>query len=62
MLVLIQKSAPLPAGEDTLASERAASLISACSISTKMLFNLPYNDHLMGNLIMDISFYILIII
>ncbi|XP_017474122.1 PREDICTED: trafficking protein particle complex subunit 11 [Rhagoletis zephyria] len=47
-LVLLQKSSPLPPGEDLLASERAASLTTACSINIKMLFILPHTEHLMG--------------
>lgn len=47
-LVLLQKSPPLPPGEDMLASERAASLASACGINSKMLFVLPHTEHLMG--------------
>ncbi|XP_073840968.1 trafficking protein particle complex subunit 11 gry [Musca autumnalis] len=47
-LVLLQKSPPLPPGEDMLASERAASLTSACGINSKMLFILPHSEHLMG--------------
>ncbi|XP_033149774.1 trafficking protein particle complex subunit 11 [Drosophila busckii] len=47
-LVLLQKSAPLPPGEDMLAAERAASLTSACGITSKMLFILPHTEHLMG--------------
>ncbi|KAM7354828.1 trafficking protein particle complex subunit 11 gry [Cochliomyia hominivorax] len=47
-LVLLQKAAPLPPGEDMLASERAASLTSACNLNSKMLFVLPHTEHLMG--------------
>ncbi|XP_026845227.1 trafficking protein particle complex subunit 11 [Drosophila persimilis] len=47
-LVLLQKAAPLPPGEDLLAAERAASLTSACGITSKMLFILPHTEHLMG--------------
>ncbi|XP_065360151.1 trafficking protein particle complex subunit 11 [Calliphora vicina] len=47
-LVLLQKAAPLPPGEDMLASERAASLTSACGLNSKMLFVLPHTEHLMG--------------
>ncbi|XP_061402767.1 trafficking protein particle complex subunit 11-like [Musca vetustissima] len=47
-LVLLQKSPPLPPGEDMLASERAASLTTACGINSKMLFILPHSEHLMG--------------
>ena len=48
-LVLLQKAAPLPPGEDMLASERAASLTTACGLNSKMLFVLPHTEHLMGN-------------
>ncbi|KAH8379401.1 hypothetical protein KR009_004669 [Drosophila setifemur] len=47
-LVLLQKAAPLPPGEDLLAAERAASLTTACGITSKMLFILPHTEHLMG--------------
>ncbi|XP_060652772.1 trafficking protein particle complex subunit 11 [Drosophila nasuta] len=47
-LVLLQKAAPLPPGEDMLAAERAASLTTACGITSKMLFILPHTEHLMG--------------
>lgn len=47
-LVLLQKAAPLPPGEDLLAAERAASLTSACGITSKMLFILPHTEHLTG--------------
>ncbi|XP_030385750.1 trafficking protein particle complex subunit 11 [Scaptodrosophila lebanonensis] len=47
-LVLLQKAAPLPPGEDLLAAERAASLTAACGINSKMLFILPHTEHLMG--------------
>lgn len=47
-LVLLQQSPPLPPGEDMLASERAASLTTACGINSKMLFILPYSEHLLG--------------
>ncbi|EDV96352.1 trafficking protein particle complex subunit 11 [Drosophila grimshawi] len=47
-LVLLQKAAPLPPGEDMLAAERAASLTAACGITSKMLFILPHTEHLMG--------------
>lgn len=50
VIVLLQKSAPLPAGEDLLSVERAASLTTKCDISPKMLFVLPHNEHLMGSL------------
>ncbi|BFF96716.1 trafficking protein particle complex subunit 11 [Drosophila madeirensis] len=44
-LVLLQV---VPPGEDLLAAERAASLTSACGITSKMLFILPHTEHLMG--------------
>jgi hypothetical protein len=47
-MVLIQKNAPLPPGEDLIAAERAASLCSACELSAKSLFVLPLTDHLLG--------------
>ncbi|XP_052847820.1 trafficking protein particle complex subunit 11 [Drosophila gunungcola] len=47
-LVLLQKAAPLPPGEDLLAAERAASLTNACGITSKMLFILPHTEHLTG--------------
>ncbi|KAH8395202.1 hypothetical protein KR222_002354 [Zaprionus bogoriensis] len=47
-LVLLQKAAPLPPGEDMLAAERVASLTTACGITSKMLFILPHTEHLMG--------------
>uniref|UniRef100_A0A6P4EJA3 Trafficking protein particle complex subunit 11 n=1 Tax=Drosophila rhopaloa TaxID=1041015 RepID=A0A6P4EJA3_DRORH len=47
-LVLLQKAAPLPPGEDLLAAERAASLTNACGITSKMLFILPHTEHLSG--------------
>lgn len=47
-VVLIQKNAPLPPGEDVVAAERAASLCSACDLSAKHLYVLPQTDHLIG--------------
>ncbi|XP_075159390.1 trafficking protein particle complex subunit 11 gry [Haematobia irritans] len=47
-LVLLQESPPLPPGDDMLASERAASLTTACGINSKMLFILSHTEHLMG--------------
>lgn len=47
-VVLIQKNAPLPPGEDVIAAERAASLCSACDLSAKQLYVLPHTDHLIG--------------
>ncbi|BFZ15043.1 hypothetical protein BsWGS_18082 [Bradybaena similaris] len=47
-VVLIQKNAPLPPGEDLMAAERAVSLCSSCDISAKSLYVLPHTDHLIG--------------
>ena len=47
-VVLIQKNAPLPPGEDVVAAERAASLCSSCELSAKNLYVLPQTDHLIG--------------
>lgn len=49
-IVLLQKSSPNSAGElDSISNERTANLASVCDIHQKMIFVLPYNDHLMGN-------------
>ncbi|EDV21594.1 uncharacterized protein TRIADDRAFT_30200 [Trichoplax adhaerens] len=51
-VVLIQTAAPLPPGEDMVAAERAATLCTACELSSKSLFVLPHNpDHLYGYII-----------
>jgi len=50
-VVLIQKSPPMPPGEDMIAAERAAALCSACDLSAKSLFVLPHTDHLLGYII-----------
>ncbi|XP_053683190.1 trafficking protein particle complex subunit 11 [Sabethes cyaneus] len=50
-VVLIQKGAAIPHGDDLLASERASHLTSTCDINAKMLFVLPHNDHLMGHIL-----------
>nr|CAB3267220.1 trafficking protein particle complex subunit 11-like [Phallusia mammillata] len=50
-VVLIQKSTPLPPGEDMVAAERAAALCSACDLSSKSLFVLPHSDHLLGYIV-----------
>ncbi|CAG5129381.1 unnamed protein product, partial [Candidula unifasciata] len=47
-VVLIQKNAPLPPGEDLMAAEKAVSLCSSCDISAKSLYVLPHTDHLIG--------------
>lgn len=39
------------AGEDLVASERAAALCNACDLSGKSLFVLPHTDHLVGYII-----------
>lgn len=57
-VVLIQKNAPLPPGEDVVAAERAASLCSACDLSAKNLYVLPQTDHLIGYTIrLENAFY-----
>ena len=57
-VVLIQKSSPLPPGEDMVAAERAAALCSACNLSAKSLFVLPHTDHLIGYIIrLENAFY-----
>ncbi|XP_028400587.1 trafficking protein particle complex subunit 11-like [Dendronephthya gigantea] len=47
-VVLIQKNAPIPPGEDTQVSERVAALCSACDLSAKSLFVLPFTDHMVN--------------
>lgn len=47
-IVLLQKNATLTPGDDALSTERAANLASVCDINQKMIYILPYNDHLMG--------------
>lgn len=49
VIVLVQKDSPRQQGEDPLSAERAGNLSSVCDINQKMIFVLPYNDHLMGN-------------
>lgn len=49
-IVLLQKNPPHPPGEDVLAVERIASLANASEVSQKMIFVLPYADHMMGKL------------
>ncbi|XP_022802428.1 trafficking protein particle complex subunit 11-like [Stylophora pistillata] len=57
-VVLIQKNAPLPPGDDLQALERAATLCSACDLSAKSLFVLPHTDHLIGYTIsLENAFY-----
>ncbi|KAL5018539.1 hypothetical protein ScPMuIL_004261 [Solemya velum] len=57
-VVLIQKNAPLPPGEDVVAAERAASLCSACDLSAKHLYVLPHTGHLIGYTIrLENAFY-----
>ncbi|XP_071508821.1 trafficking protein particle complex subunit 11-like [Diadema antillarum] len=57
-VVLIQKNAPLPPGEDMVAAERAAALCAACELSAKSLFVLPCVDHLLGYTIrLENAFY-----
>ncbi|XP_014236114.1 trafficking protein particle complex subunit 11 [Trichogramma pretiosum] len=48
-VVLVQKEAPpLPDTEDLVATERATALCAACELPNKMLYLLPYTDHLLG--------------
>jgi hypothetical protein len=47
-LILVQQTAPLPTGEDSLADERAAALCTGCELNAKALFVLPHGDHLQG--------------
>lgn len=47
-LVLIQKTAPLPSGEDVLGTERANLLYQAAELGYKALFILPHTEHLLG--------------
>lgn len=47
-LVLIQKTAPLPSGEDVLGTERANTLYQAAELGYKALFILPHTEHLLG--------------
>lgn len=56
-VVLIQKSTPLPPGEDMVAAERAAALCSACDLSSKSLFVLPHSDHLLGYIVRYFATY-----
>ncbi|XP_061421126.1 trafficking protein particle complex subunit 11 [Lethenteron reissneri] len=57
-VVLIQKKAPLPPGEDLVAAERAAALCNSCELSAKSLFVLPHTDHLVGYIIrLENAFY-----
>jgi len=50
-VVLIQKSPPLPPGEEQIAGERASAFCTECEISPKTLFVLPHTDHLFGYVI-----------
>ncbi|XP_071790310.1 trafficking protein particle complex subunit 11-like [Asterias amurensis] len=57
-VVLIQKNAPLPPGEDGKTAERPAALCAACELSAKSLFVLPCVDHLLGYTIrLENAFY-----
>lgn len=57
-VVLIQKNAPLPPGEDVIATERASALCNACELSMKSLYVLPHTDHLVGYVIrLENAFY-----
>ncbi|KAG4077438.1 hypothetical protein HA402_002865 [Bradysia odoriphaga] len=46
-VVLLQKDSPIPS-TDVIAVERSANLTSKCDITSKMLFVLSINEHLMG--------------
>ncbi|CAD5123244.1 DgyrCDS11600 [Dimorphilus gyrociliatus] len=57
-VVLIQKNAPLPPGDDVVAADRAAALCNACELSSKSLFVLPHSDQLLGYTIrLENAFY-----
>ncbi|ESO05264.1 hypothetical protein HELRODRAFT_99127 [Helobdella robusta] len=47
-IVLIQKNAPLPPGEDLVASERASSLCSSCDLSNKFLYVISVAENITG--------------
>ncbi|KAF7257534.1 hypothetical protein EG68_05510 [Paragonimus skrjabini miyazakii] len=48
VVVLIQKRAPLPSGEDPIAMERAQALCTKCDLPGKNLFVLSHTNHLCG--------------
>lgn len=48
VVVLIQKQMPVPAADDTITTERAASLCEACTLNPKALFILPIIDNIHG--------------
>jgi len=48
VVVLIQKQMPVPAVDDTVTTERAASLCEACTLNPKALFILPVVDNIHG--------------
>lgn len=48
VVVLIQKRMPVSAMDDTVTSERAASLCEACTLNPKALFILPVVDNIHG--------------
>ncbi|KAF8568213.1 hypothetical protein P879_04094, partial [Paragonimus westermani] len=48
VVVLIQKRAPLPSGEDPIAMERAQALCTKCDLPGKNLFALSHTNHLCG--------------
>lgn len=48
VVVLIQKQMSVPAVDDTITTERAASLCEACTLNPKALFILPVVDNIHG--------------
>lgn len=57
-VVLIQRNAPLPSGEEDIAAKRAAALCASCELSAKSLFVLPQTDHLLGYIVrLENAFY-----
>lgn len=47
-VVLIQRGAQPPPGEEIGATERASALCAACELPAKNLYVLPHGDHLSG--------------
>ncbi|CAB3373976.1 Hypothetical predicted protein [Cloeon dipterum] len=57
-VVLIQTGPPIPAGDESITAERAATLCTTCELNAKNLFLLPHNDHLHGyTLRLENAFY-----
>lgn len=46
-IVLLQRGIP-SSGDEAISSDRLSTLASKCDINQKMIFVLPYNDHLTG--------------